>query len=605
MNSDVMAATGGIPTPANVSSVHTTNEAAQRVRARALADRRLRLYGLLAIGFAVAMLFLLLWSVFGRAANTLTEHYAAIEMEITKDAVDPENTDDPEIMARADFTGMVKERLKELYPSAAGRRQRSQLYGLISDGAADDLRSAARAGELSFDESKSYPMLFSDDVELYLGGRYGKLETIPAAGALSILTEGNKAKLFVGASSAFRDVTADIKIALRNESDRLRRQADRQDRGVRVTEQRLENLQGAEAEAARNQIEAFAARRDLFLSQAVELDQKILAASSESLALSPQISSYFVKANGGTFKLDAVSATDATATVLIPPESDDEIPASEWSLKRMESPEAGRKISDLQIAIVEDLRRQGKVSEEANWRFLSKGDSREAELAGIKGAVVGSLWTMLVTFFLAFPTGVLAAIYLEEFAPKNRLTDFIEVNINNLAAVPSIVFGLLGLAVFVTFFGVPRSTPLAGGIVLALMTLPTIVIASRAALRAVPPSIRDAAMGLGASRVQTVFHHVLPLAMPGILTGSIIGMAQALGETAPLLLIGMVAFITSVPEGVTDSATVLPVQVFIWANQSEQAFDYRTAAAIVVLLGFLIIMNLIAIVLRKRFERRW
>ncbi|MEO0912629.1 MAG: phosphate ABC transporter permease PstA, partial [Pseudomonadota bacterium] len=248
---------------------------------------------------------------------------------------------------------------------------------------------------------------------------------------------------------------------------------------------------------------------------------------------------------------------------------------------------------------------RGAVESTFNGRFFSAGDSREPELAGIWGAAVGTFWTMLVTFALAFPVGVLAAIYLEEFAPKNRLTDFIEVNINNLAAVPSIVFGLLGLAVFLSFFGVPRSSPLAGGIVLALMTLPTIIIASRASIRAVPPSIRDAALGLGASKLQTSFHHVLPLAMPGILTGTIIGMAQALGETAPLIMIGMVAFIVDIPTGITDSATVLPVQVFRWSDFPERAFEARTAAAICVLLIFLVVMNALAVFLRKRFERRW
>jgi len=211
----------------------------------------------------------------------------------------------------------------------------------------------------------------------------------------------------------------------------------------------------------------------------------------------------------------------------------------------------------------------------------------------------------MVTLALSFPIGVAAAIYLEEFAPKNKTTDFIEVNINNLAAVPSIVFGLLGLAVFLNWFNMPRSAPLVGGMVLALMTLPTIIIASRAALKAVPPSIREAALGIGASKLQTVFHHVLPLAMPGILTGSIIGMAQALGETAPLLMIGMVAFIVDIPGGFTDPATVLPVQIFMWADFPEPAFQQKTAAAIMVLLIFLVAMNALAIFLRKRFERRW
>jgi phosphate transport system permease protein len=213
--------------------------------------------------------------------------------------------------------------------------------------------------------------------------------------------------------------------------------------------------------------------------------------------------------------------------------------------------------------------------------------------------------TLTVTLLLSFPLGVAAAIYLEEFAPKNRWTDLIEVNINNLAAVPSIVFGLLGLAVFLNFFGFPRSVPLIGGMVLALITLPTIIIASRAALKSVPPSIREAALGVGASRLQTVFHHVLPLSMPGIMTGTIIGMAHALGETAPLLMIGMVAFIVDVPNGFLSPATILPVQIFMWADFPETAFQQRTSAAIIVLLGFLIAMNAVAVLLRKRFERRW
>ena len=218
---------------------------------------------------------------------------------------------------------------------------------------------------------------------------------------------------------------------------------------------------------------------------------------------------------------------------------------------------------------------------------------------------MGSFYTLLITFLLSFPIGVASAVYLEEFAPKNRWTDLIEVNINNLAAVPSIVFGLLGLAVFINFFGLPRSAPLVGGLVLSLMTLPVIIIAGRAALTSVPPSIREAALGMGASKLQMVGHHVLPLAMPGMLTGSIIGMARALGESAPLLMIGMVAFIVDVPRGFTDPATVLPVQIYLWADLPERAFVERTSAAIMVLLGFMILMNGLAIVLRKRFERRW
>ncbi|HBR97896.1 MAG TPA: phosphate ABC transporter permease PtsA [Gammaproteobacteria bacterium] len=261
--------------------------------------------------------------------------------------------------------------------------------------------------------------------------------------------------------------------------------------------------------------------------------------------------------------------------------------------------------SDKQIAWLETLESDGRLEKRFNWIFFENGDSREPEIAGIRGAAMGSLFTVVVCLLVSFPIGVLAAVYLEEFAPRNRWIDLVEININNLAAVPSIVFGLLGLAVFINFFGMPRSAPVVGGLVLALMTLPTIIISSRSAIKAVPPSIREAALGVGASKMQTVFQHVVPLAMPGILTGTIIGMAQALGETAPLLMIGMVAFIVDVPQGFTDSATVLPIQIYLWADSPERTFVAKTSAAIVVLLVFLVCMNAIAVFLRKKFEKSW
>ena len=264
-----------------------------------------------------------------------------------------------------------------------------------------------------------------------------------------------------------------------------------------------------------------------------------------------------------------------------------------------------RKISDKQLAWMDVLEAEDRVITGFNWSFLTSGDSREPELAGILGAAMGSFLTLLVTLAIAFPIGVASALYLEEFAPKNRWTDLIEININNLAAVPSIIFGLLGLAIFLNVFNMPRSAPLVGGLTLALMTLPTIIISSRAAIRAVPPSIRDAAIAMGASNLQTQFHHVLPLSMPGIMTGTIIGMAQALGETAPLLMIGMVAFIVDVPEGVLDAATALPVQIFLWADSPERGFMEKTSAAIIVLLMFLVLMNGLAIWMRHKFEKRW
>ncbi len=274
-------------------------------------------------------------------------------------------------------------------------------------------------------------------------------------------------------------------------------------------------------------------------------------------------------------------------------------------LKAGEKGRQDSRMSAEQKRWITELEQAGDTERRFNASFFSRGDSREPELAGIWSAVVGSFFTMLVTLCLSFPIGVAAAIYLEEFAPRNRFTDFIEVNINNLAAVPSIIFGLLGLAIFINLFGVPRSVPVLGGLVLTLMTLPTIIITSRASIKTVPPSIREAAMGLGASRMQVVLHHVLPLALPGMLTGAIIGMAQALGETAPLLLIGMVAFIVDIPTGPLDASTVLPVQIYLWADSPEQSFVAMTSAAIMVLLAFLIAMNTLAVVLRKRLERRW
>ncbi len=268
-------------------------------------------------------------------------------------------------------------------------------------------------------------------------------------------------------------------------------------------------------------------------------------------------------------------------------------------------PERQRRISDAEIAMLDTLKERGMVREGFNRGFFTNGDSREPEIAGILSSLVGSALTLMVCFLLSFPLGIGAAIYLEEFAPKNRLSDLIEVNINNLAAVPSIVFGLLGLSIFLGYMGLPRSSPLVGGMVLALMTLPTIIIAGRAALRSVPPSFKEAALALGATPVQAVFHHVLPVAMPGMLTGAIVGMAQALGETAPLLMIGMVAFIVDVPSSILEPATALPVQIFLWADAPERAFTEKTAAAIIVLLTFLILMNLLAILLRRKLETRF
>lgn len=317
---------------------------------------------------------------------------------------------------------------------------------------------------------------------------------------------------------------------------------------------------------------------------------------------------YAMISTGATFQLmDVIKQTPdligTTISLWVP--ADDDVDMFMKGYIRRDVEETDRRLNDLQISWIDALAHDGRIKKRFNTTFFTSGDSREPELAGIWGATCGSFYTLLITLLLSFPVGVAAAVYLEEFAPKNRFTDLIEVNINNLAAVPSIVFGLLGLAVFLNLFGLPRSSPLVGGLVLTLMTLPTIIIASRAALKSVPPSVREAALSVGASKTQMVSHHVLPLALPGMLTGTIIGMAQALGETAPLLMIGMVAFIVDIPGGLQDPSTVLPVQIFLWADSPERAFLEKTSAAIMVLLAFLVTMNAVAVFLRKKFERRW
>ncbi|MEM7406870.1 MAG: phosphate ABC transporter permease PstA [Pseudomonadota bacterium] len=317
---------------------------------------------------------------------------------------------------------------------------------------------------------------------------------------------------------------------------------------------------------------------------------------------------YKLVSSGAAFQLRAMAMDEPRLigqklTVWVP--ADDDIDMLMKGYVDRKLPESDRRINNKTLAWVDKLSERGAIEKHFNITFFTAGDSREPELSGIHGALMGSLYMLMVTLVLSFPIGVGAAIYLEEFAPRNRFSDFIEVNVNNLAAVPSIVFGLLGLAVFLNFFQLPRSAPLVGGLVLTLMTLPTIIIASRAALKSVPPSIREAALGIGASKMQMVMQHALPLAMPGMLTGTIIGMARALGESAPLLMIGMVAFVVDVPDGPLDPATALPVQVYLWADSPERAFVERTSAAIIVLLVLLVGTNALAVFLRRKFERRW
>jgi phosphate transport system permease protein len=408
------------------------------------AEKRFKAYGVAAILFGLACLVILFTDIIGKGHSAFLQTYVYVEVNYDADALDISNVNDPQQLAIADYSAIVKSALREQFTDAKSRKQRRNLYGLISNGASFTLRESLENNPALLNQTVGLWLLADDDIDTYYKSR-----------------GDNKGDAFVG-------------------------------------------------------------------------------------RLNPQ-----------------------------------------------------------QVAWVETWIDKQQIKKRFNTTFFTSGDSREPEQAGIMGAMAGSLFTLLVTIALSFPIGVAAAVYLEEYAPKNRITDFIEVNINNLAAVPSIIFGLLGLAIFIGYFEMHRSIPLVGGLVLSLMTLPTIIISSRAAIKSVPPSIRDAALGLGASKMQVILHHVLPLAMPGMLTGAIIGFAQALGETAPLLMIGMVAFIVDIPGGVSDPATALPVQIFLWSDSPERAFVERTSAAIMVLLAFLITMNTAAIWLRKRLERRW
>lgn len=415
-----------------------------RLKSRYRAERRFRLYGIFAIGFAALCLVTLLADIVYKAVPAFTTSWVKLDIQLPREDLDPQGTNSRDVIAQGDFNALARGALQQLFPEASDRATKRALNGLLSSDATRDLRRDVLADPSLIGQRVQTHLMLSANADLYMKGQI---------------------------------------------------------------------------------------RRDV--------------------------------------------------------------------------PESDRRLTDQQLNWLDALASQGLIARSFNWTFFTTGDSREPELAGVLGALIGSFYTMLMTLVLCVPVGVGAAIYLEEFAPKNRWTDLIEVNINNLAAVPSIVFGLLGLSVFLAFFGLPRSAPLVGGLVLALLVLPTIIIASRAALKAVPPSIREAALGVGASHQQAVFHHVLPLAMPGIMTGVIIGMAHALGETAPLLLIGMVAFIVDVPGGVLSAATALPVQVYLWSDLPEVAFQAKTAGAILVLLFFLFVMNGIAIILRRRFERRW
>ncbi len=595
---------------------------------RYAAERRFRLLGLMAVLLGLAFVGLLLVSIVSKGWTAFQQTYIRLPVTLTAADIDPGGeiaspSTPAEVRAkrlvRADFRAPVRDALRAQFPDVSGRSDKRALDGLLSSGAALQLRELVSRDPSLIGTEQTLWLVADDDVDMFMKGRSTRIDTRSGAGTavpsgthgeiLLTTTAGDFGQVverirgFLGQGTAAldrdiarlerllaanRDELADIDAALAGGDTAT--QARLADKAKRLGERR-EGL-------TRKLRRAMAAREDI----AARLDG---AARGEALALDPDMPSFLVAINGGMAKVLRAAQDRLHAEVITPLDNANPAPPSSWELLELRTPEDDRRLSDRQIAWIWQLEQRGLIEKRFNTLFFTNGTSREPELAGIAAALVGSFYTLALTLLLSFPIAVGAAVYLEEFAPKNRFTDLIEVNINNLAAVPSIVFGLLGLAVFINFFGVPRSTPLVAAMVLTLMTLPTIIIASRAALKSVPPSIREAALGVGASPLQTQMHHVLPLALPGMLTGTIIGMAQALGETAPLLMIGLIAFIVDIPGGVTDSATVLPVQIFMWADSPERGFVERTSAAIMILLGFLVLMNLAAVLLRRRFERRW
>ncbi|KAB2939432.1 MAG: phosphate ABC transporter permease PstA [Hyphomicrobium sp.] len=560
----------------------TSAKAQARIRARYRKEKRFKLYGLGALLLTTVFVVVLIADVLNRGLPAFWQYQLVLDVRVDRDAVSAGGKVDAASIRGADYYPLTKAALETAIPGEMSRSAQKQLTRLLSTGAADALRQRLVSDPSLVGQTIRTPLIMSANADLYYKDEGTPITTREMRGTATPSGTSGEITVLTSANDFASELVL-IKQRLAKRAERLRAEADRLD------------LFGGEAVAS---------RVNALRNEATELQKRVDLPKVEE-TLDDRMPSLLVAINGGLVKIAKISDVSITGDVLLPLQSTDEAKPGTWQLVTYETPESNRKVTDQEVAFLERLEALGKVERTFNWTFLTAGDSREPELAGIRGALVGSALTLIVTLVLCLPIGVMAAIYLEEFARKGRITDLIEVNINNLAAVPSIVFGLLGLAVFLNFFGMPRSAPLVGGITLGLLVLPTIIIAARAALKAVPPSIKEAALGVGASHQQAIFHHVLPLAMPGIMTGTIIGMAHALGETAPLLMIGMIAFIVDIPHGFTDAATVLPVQIYLWSDLPETAFKAKTAAAIIVLLMFLFVMNGTAIWLRKKFERRW
>lgn len=607
---------------AALSAKHSDAGAASRLKKRYWAEWRLKAYGIFAILLAAAALVILVYTIVSKTLTVTNEYYISLDVQLEASERQMATLTDGNPDTSVDLKGPLRDALREASKTQLSGRRARPLYDLVSRFEGYELGGIIEANPDLLGSSYHYEALLDDSVQLYLKGDFGFFEDAGSRGNLTIKPGESDDQVILEMPT---NALGLARLAMREDRSQegrvFRRSAQDQERAFNETQDLLDDATDpAEKERLQGLLDGFdAQQKDLF----GKADAALNAATDQQhvFTLRGDDPSVFIRVNKGWIKITELASERMVGTIMDPLDSMDAAAEGSWKAYLLETPESVRQINDRQALWLENFKREDRLVTHFNKRVLLSSDSSNAELAGIWGALIGSFWTMMVTFGLVFPIGVMASIYLEEFAPKNRVTDFIEVNINNLAAVPSIVFGLLGLTILlsgVKLFGVdlfdgllktiaedPRSTPLAGGVVLALMSLPTIIIAARASIKAVPPSIRDAALGLGASKLQTSTHHVLPLAMPGILTGSIIAMAQALGETAPLIIIGMNSFIQDPPGGPLDKANVLPSLIYLWNNNSERLFDGKTAVAISVLLIFLILMNALAVVLRKRFERRW
>ena len=565
----------------------------ERLPKRYRAEMRFRVAGLSAVGIAVAILLLLVGSITMQALPAFTVNQLVLPVQLSGDLVDPEGDGSEDSLRRGSYGRVLQDAVREQFPEVRDRRELRALFSLYTPLNSTRLMETVLADPGLVGETHEFRMPIADDLNLYLKGRLVADRTLEPVGTMTVSEAGRDFEV-TAESEAFADLRDTVSGLLNQAADNLERRAA-------TARERAGNLSGEDREDALYDAEDLMAEAAAVRSQA--------ALENGWVEMSDSLPSILVETGETALRVTALSADGRSARAEAMLGGGAMSDVSDWSIYVIDTPESRRRVSDQLIVWTRALVRRGFVESGLNPYLFANADSREPELAGVKGALYGSILTMLITIILSVPVGVCTAVYLEEYAPKNRFTDLIEVNINNLAAVPSIVFGLLGLAVFINAFGLPRSTPLVGGLVLSLMTLPTLIIATRAALKAVPVSIRQAALAVGASKTQTVFHHVLPLAAPGILTGSIIGLAQAMGETAPLLMIGMVAFIADAPtlglEGLTEPATVMPIQIFLWSSSPERAFVHSTSAAILVLLVLMIGFNALAIYLRRRFERRW